>query len=199
MFLLKQNLSSKIIKINNMKRFPLLMIALGILAFTSCKDSKTAEPEVVTVETEEGQEVYAIGEGNVKFKDENVADVFAQYLRLQTALINTDSEEAQMEAEKLAKMIDLEVLEASDEVKKTSIDMASTQNIEDIRKGFEVIDEWMLKKIEGNIESGTIYRQYCPMAFNDTGAYWLSPDKKILNPYFGDKMLRCGRVDSEIN
>lgn len=182
-----------------MKRFSLLMIALGILAFTSCKDSKTAEPEVVTVETEEGQEVYAIGEGNVKFKDENVADVFAQYLRLQTALINTDSEEAQMEAEKLAKMIDLEVLEASDEVKKTSIDMASTQNIEDIRKGFEVIDEWMLKKIEGNIESGTIYRQYCPMAFNDTGAYWLSPDKKILNPYFGDKMLRCGRVDSEIN
>lgn len=198
-FLSKQK---QIIKINNihvMKKFSLLMIVLGVITMISCKDSKTAEPEVVTVETEGGQEVYAIGKGNVKFKDEDVADVFAQYLRLQTALINTDSEEAQIEAEKLAKMIDLEVLEASDDIKKISKEMAGTRDIETIRKSFEYIDEWMLERIEGNIKSGTLYRQYCPMAFNDKGAYWISPDKNILNPYFGDKMLRCGRVDMEIN
>jgi hypothetical protein len=36
------------------------------------------------------------------------------------------------------------------------------------------------------------------MAFNNKGAYWISSSKDILNPYFGDKMLKCGRVDSEV-
>jgi hypothetical protein len=36
------------------------------------------------------------------------------------------------------------------------------------------------------------------MAFNNTGAYWLSSDKQVQNPYFGDKMMRCGRVDNAI-
>jgi hypothetical protein len=36
------------------------------------------------------------------------------------------------------------------------------------------------------------------MAFGNTGAHWLSNTKEIQNPYFGDKMLKCGRVDAEI-
>ena len=48
------------------------------------------------------------------------------------------------------------------------------------------------------LQSGTIYKQYCPMAFNNEGAYWLSESKDIMNPYFGDRMLKCGRVDAEI-
>jgi len=42
-----------------------------------------------------------------------------------------------------------------------------------------------------------LYRQYCPMAFQNKGAYWLSSEKKIMNPYFGDKMLHCGVVKEE--
>lgn len=40
----------------------------------------------------------------------------------------------------------------------------------------------------------TIYQQFCPMAFDDKGAFWLSDKKEIRNPYFGDKMLKCGKV-----
>ena len=40
----------------------------------------------------------------------------------------------------------------------------------------------------------TIYQQFCPMAFDDKGAFWLSDKKEIKNPYFGDKMLKCGKV-----
>ena len=40
----------------------------------------------------------------------------------------------------------------------------------------------------------TIYIQYCPMADNNKGADWLSLNKAIKNPYFGDKMLHCGSV-----
>lgn len=40
----------------------------------------------------------------------------------------------------------------------------------------------------------TIYIQHCPMADNNNGADWLSLNKAIKNPYFGDKMLHCGNV-----
>ena len=39
-----------------------------------------------------------------------------------------------------------------------------------------------------------IYVQHCPMADNNSGADWLSLEKAIKNPYFGDKMLTCGSV-----
>jgi Protein of unknown function (DUF3347). len=43
-------------------------------------------------------------------------------------------------------------------------------------------------------DSLTIYFQYCPMALNDKGAYWLSNSAEVRNPYFGKKMLECGEV-----
>lgn len=39
-----------------------------------------------------------------------------------------------------------------------------------------------------------VYRQYCPMAFNDEGATWLSIREEIENPYLPDTMLGCGEV-----
>ncbi len=45
-----------------------------------------------------------------------------------------------------------------------------------------------------DLRNAGIYRQYCPMAFNDKGAYWLSSEPVIRNPYFGRKMLECGEV-----
>jgi Cu(I)/Ag(I) efflux system membrane fusion protein len=45
----------------------------------------------------------------------------------------------------------------------------------------------------------TVYSQFCPMADNNNGADWLSLEKQISNPYFGDKMLRCGRTKQTIN
>ena len=44
----------------------------------------------------------------------------------------------------------------------------------------------------------TMYVQHCPMADNNTGADWLSLDEEIHNPYFGDKMLKCGKVTDTI-
>ena len=47
-------------------------------------------------------------------------------------------------------------------------------------------------------EKSGVYIQYCPMAFNDKGADWLSYDSYIRNPYFGDLMLKCGLVTDSI-
>jgi len=37
------------------------------------------------------------------------------------------------------------------------------------------------------------------MANNDNGAFWLSSEEQVLNPYFGDMMLKCGMVTDTIN
>ena len=44
-----------------------------------------------------------------------------------------------------------------------------------------------------------IYYQYCPMVEGDRGAYWLSLDSEIKNPYFGEAMLTCGETIETIN
>ncbi len=54
----------------------------------------------------------------------------------------------------------------------------------------------LLKNVD--LKNVRIYREYCPMAFNDKGAHWLSDDSDIKNPYFGKKMLECGEVTDVI-
>jgi hypothetical protein len=39
-----------------------------------------------------------------------------------------------------------------------------------------------------------IYQQYCPME----KAYWLSNEKSIKNPYYGNQMLTCGSVTATL-
>jgi hypothetical protein len=51
---------------------------------------------------------------------------------------------------------------------------------------------------QSSLKNIIVYRQYCPMAFNDLGAYWLSSSSKIRNPYFGQKMSDCGEVTEMI-
>ena len=36
------------------------------------------------------------------------------------------------------------------------------------------------------------------MAFDNKGADWLQLDEDLLNPYFGDAMLKCGEVKEVI-
>lgn len=43
----------------------------------------------------------------------------------------------------------------------------------------------------------TLYQQFCPMY--DGGSAWLSMSKDVKNPYYGSKMLNCGKVQKEIN
>jgi membrane fusion protein, copper/silver efflux system len=45
---------------------------------------------------------------------------------------------------------------------------------------------------------GVVYHQYCPMAFDDEGANWLSTEEQIQNPYLPETMLMCGEVIERI-
>ncbi len=54
----------------------------------------------------------------------------------------------------------------------------------------------MAKK--SGLKNAGIYHEFCPMAFHDKGAFWLSDDNEIRNPYFGSKMLECGEVTDSL-
>lgn len=73
--------------------------------------------------------------------------------------------------------------------------MANTKDIEEARKHFSMLSFHMLEVTETfGLNKAAVYRDYCPMAFGDQGAYWLSEQKDITNPYFGASMLTCGEV-----
>jgi Cu(I)/Ag(I) efflux system membrane fusion protein len=69
------------------------------------------------------------------------------------------------------------------------------EDVEDQRKQFEFLSEQMIETVMAfGIPDKTVYVQYCPMAFDNRGADWLSYEEQIKNPYFGDKMMKCGSV-----
>jgi hypothetical protein len=72
---------------------------------------------------------------------------------------------------------------------------AKNEDIEQKRARFAEISNAMYKVATlAKLKNAGVYHQYCPMAFDDKGAYWLSAESEIKNPYYGKKMLECGEV-----
>ena len=72
-------------------------------------------------------------------------------------------------------------------------------SVENQRKQFSYLSEALIASLQAFAYSDTLYVQHCPMAFDNQGANWLSTEKQVLNPYFGDVMLRCGRVEEMLH
>src|SRR5690606_25014835 len=71
----------------------------------------------------------------------------------------------------------------------------TTEELEWMRYHFAQVSEVMHRLLLASGWEGVpVYVQYCPMAFNDHGAYWLSADAEIRNPYFGRLLKECGEV-----
>ena len=69
------------------------------------------------------------------------------------------------------------------------------EEVEDQRKQFGFLSEALINSIEAFGTLGkALYVQHCPMAFNNEGGDWLALEEQIQNPYFGDKMMKCGLV-----
>lgn len=49
-----------------------------------------------------------------------------------------------------------------------------------------------------NTNTIDLYYQFCPMANDGKGAYWVSETETIANPYFGKKMPKCGSTKEMI-
>lgn len=181
-----------------MKKLSLLFFAITAFAVSSCKnDHKQSDPEVVTVDnTENVEKTYELAKKEAEFKDPKVEAIFDQYLLVETALINTDAAKTATEASKLELLLKDATADEATQNAVTAI--AGSDDIKIQRENFEALSLGLEKMLQGTLKSGMLYKQFCPMAFSNKGAYWISSSKEVLNPYFGDKMLKCGRVDAEI-
>ena len=78
--------------------------------------------------------------------------------------------------------------------------IGESEDIEEQRKQFDFLSQALIKSLKVfGVEGDTFYVQHCPMANDNDGADWLSKHEKILNPYFGEKMLTCGTVQDTID
>ncbi|MBC8053893.1 MAG: DUF3347 domain-containing protein [Sphingobacteriaceae bacterium] len=169
-------------------------IAITFAISTACTSGTTTN-NASEHESHE-QESTAPETGNPQFKDEKSKAVYQHYIHLKTALVNSDAKEAQAGAAALKTAL-------SNAGNKKGADLAAkiatSEDIKTQRNGFDALTS----EVEGfiktaGLKSGKIYKQYCPMAKDGNGAYWLASESDIKNPYYGDEMLSCGEVKEEI-
>ncbi|MCM4158467.1 efflux RND transporter periplasmic adaptor subunit [Antarcticibacterium flavum] len=73
--------------------------------------------------------------------------------------------------------------------------MKEAKDLETLRQHFSMLSQNMLEITESfGLEKEKVYKDFCPMAFDNKGAFWLSESEEILNPYFGETMVSCGEV-----
>ena len=67
-------------------------------------------------------------------------------------------------------------------------------DLDEARTAFRGLSDDLVRAVKMFGIEGVVYRQYCPMAFDDEGAYWISDEEQIRNPYLPETMLMCGEV-----
>lgn len=133
--------------------------------------------------------------------------VVARYLSLKDALVATDPGAGRRDAGALLDALDrLQYQNLPAELrlywqknigplKASAKSIAGAKTIDDQRQQFFFLSERIIRNIQSVGSGGqALYLQHCPMAFNNKGGDWISAEPNILNPYFGDEMLRCGVV-----
>ncbi len=162
--------------------FKTTVLMLAIASLVSCKnetknDNKNSDSATEITKT-----------SGLTFNDDKVGKQFQHYIHLKTALVNSDANEAQSGAKMLMEHTD------DADLKSMLSKISETTDIEVQRTVFSDIYKKMTAVVEKSISNGEVYKQFCPMAFNNKGGYWLSNEEEIRNPYFGDRMLKCGKV-----
>ncbi len=173
------------------------LIARGIIAFLmavvffACAGESEAKQE-------QHAEIAASGV-DVQGAAINDDTVIGAYLLLKDALVKSDAEESKRRATTLAERLAAAENAAASELQASVQAFVASKNLKEQRQHFFTLSNAMIAFVEaGGKAPGALYVQHCPMAFDFTGADWISNTREIRNPYFGDEMLTCGFVKSEL-
>jgi len=132
-----------------------------------------------------------------KLKDESVNAIYQHYAHLTAALVNEDAAEARIAAQAIE--TGANDVSGAGNIAASAKKIASTNKVEEQRTVFATLSDDMIQLVKkSGVSQGEVYVDYCPMAFNNKGAHWLSTKKEINNPYYGDEMLRCGEIKEAI-
>jgi hypothetical protein len=140
-----------------------------------------------------------------------LASVFTSYVELKDAFVASDAnkvkDEAKQTDEALAK-VDMKLVSGAahndwmnylSPIQSALKEIQASTDIEAQRKAFSNLSDNLYKSVKAfGLGGKEAFYEFCPMAFNNEGAYWLSDQEQIKNPYFGDKMLTCGSVKEKL-
>ena len=137
--------------------------------------------------------------------------VFNEYIKLKDALVKEETNKSisasKMILENISK-VDMKLLKDNKthtdwmslvkEIKIYTTSISKASNIEEQRSHFKNLSLNLIKAIQIFGINTKVFVEFCPMANSNKGAYWLSKEEKVINPYYGDKMLTCGEVKQVI-
>lgn len=145
-------------------------------------------------------------EKTIQQEDGKLTTVFEKYFILKDALVMSDvSKSTTISNELIAAInaVDMKVLandvhmvwmKKRNAIEETTKAISSSKDIDNQRKQFITLSNDIYDIIKVSKFQSPIYIQHCPMANNGKGANWLSKESTVKNPYYGSKMLSCGKV-----
>ena len=139
---------------------------------------------------------------------EQLTDIAGEYFKIKHALVESDPTKASAATGSFLNAlpaVDMSLLDDEphhrwmallSDLRGMAGEIGTTEDLEEQREHFEHLSMSMIDVVEYfGLQLERVYKMYCPMAFDDEGAYWLSDREEILNPYFGDAMLACGVIE----
>ena len=198
-----------------------LATAIMVMSFISvsvmsCKDTKKETSDNISHtemnhDSNTGHHDDMNSESNsmeMNLQDSGAQKIVTDYMALKDALVATNKDEAAKAGKQLEaslKSFDISGYTAKQQVElKDIIDDAkehaehiSKSEIDHQREHFKTLSKDIIDLVAITGTETTLYQQFCPMY--DKGSAWLSKEKEIKNPYYGSKMLSCGKVQKEIN
>ncbi|UBZ08509.1 DUF3347 domain-containing protein [Salegentibacter mishustinae] len=171
------------------------VIFLMTIPLISCVDNKGKQ----SVEIDTPEEVKKAEEKTADVADQDFIDgmtgkIWHNYLEIKIALTNADADQVQDVSQSMVASFS----EERAELKAIAQQLSETDELEKQRELFAAFTDKAGPMFEDALSGGTIYKKFCPMAFNNKGAYWYADIEEINNPYFGDKMPNCGAVKKTI-
>ncbi|WP_445731176.1 DUF3347 domain-containing protein [Mariniflexile sp.] len=142
-----------------------------------------------------------------KMKDAKAEAVLNDYFMLKDALVGDDTKKAAEAGTKLVasfKVFDMTSYNKEEQKELADIIEDATEHAEHIAKSpidhqrehFKTLSKDIMDMVAITGTKNTLYQQFCPMY--DKGSAWLSTSNEVKNPYYGSKMLKCGKVQKEI-
>ncbi|EKF53978.1 metal transport-related, protein [Galbibacter marinus] len=145
-----------------------------------------------------------------KFQNQ-LEQVFDDYILLKDALVNDDTKGAQQAGEQInqsLKKVDMKLLSdekahnhwmtIQKELKSSANAIENSSDIGEQRGHFKHLSAHMISGVQLFGVNQNVYIQFCPMANNNKGAYWISLEEEVRNPYYGEAMLTCGEVKATL-
>ena len=170
-------------------------VAAFILAIGACSSGAGEHKPPVENTSPQTTEAEPIKKTPVQatVNDEVLQAVYLKYLDLSKALTDGDLTGARLSSNALE--AGAVRLSGGSKLASLAANITVASGLAGQRLHFAALSNEMVRLVKkAGLHEGAIYVDYCPMALNDKGAYWLSAEEEIRNPYFGEEMLTCGEV-----